>query len=474
MKKSSLLPSSLALTCLAAITWLFANTGGTLPATISVPEASQSGIPNAEHIIFISCDGLRGDTLQVALTNNPSRFPNFVRMRNEGALTYRARTEYGATETIPNHSSMVTGRPIYEPGTTTLSGAVGHGQASNTGSAVNAPSILHNLGGTGSYSYKSSVFDVVHESGRTTAFFFSKDRIDFLSRSWNAANGLNKADTTLYPPTTHLKNRTGKKIDRFSPATGFPTGASAVGDAFVADANTHGLAHFTMLHFIDPDNSVHSIAVANSNPGATATSWETAVQACDTGLGKVLTWLDTNPLKRNCTTIIITADHGGVGGTSAHSVASNVLNYTIPLFIKGPGFKPNTDAYTYFTNRTDPGTVRSTEVLTTLPNQPLRNGDVANLALNLLGLPEVPGSYYKPILMEPTSKALFTSEPAGPSALKFSWPESASALALETSTELQGANWTPVTAGITTASGKHTFTTPNTSGPRGFYRLKRK
>src|SRR5687767_5336990 len=68
-----------------------------------------------QHVIAISVDGLRGDFLQTFVDTAPAEFPNFVRLRNSGASTYHARCDYDFSETVPNHISMITGRPVSQP-----------------------------------------------------------------------------------------------------------------------------------------------------------------------------------------------------------------------------------------------------------------------------------------------------------------------------------------------------------------------
>lgn len=426
-----------------------------------------NGIPLVNHVIFLSIDGFRGDAVNAILDTRPDEFPNLLRLKNGGAATFRARTDYGYTETIPNHSCMVTGRPVFEPGTTTPLGIIGHGQTNNTGAGVTGvSSVIHKLGGTGDYAYKSSVFDVVHESGRPTVFFFSKDRINFLARSYNETFG---ADSTGVPGVVDPARN---KIDRVSPTSGFPANASAVGDAFVADANTNGLAAFTMLHFIDPDTSVHSTAVTTTIPPDALSSYETAIQSCDVGLGKMLAWLDAHPDKKACTTIIVTGDHGGIGGTSSHLDATRVENYTLPFFIYGPGFLAGTDCYAYFSNRSDPGTSRPTDLLTTLPNPPIRNGDVANLATSLLGLPMVPGSYFQPIIVDPVRTNLLSITPMDEGTMEVKWPLSASSYHLESSTDLEAEQWTPVTNNLSVSGASNVHTSALTA-PEVFFRLRK-
>jgi hypothetical protein len=94
--------------------------------------------------------------------------------------------------------------------------------------------------------------------------------------------------------------------------------------------------------------------------------------------------------------VIVTADHGGGEPSSQrHDIPDKVVNYTIPFLVwDNMGIsQPNSNFYTLNTNDyANPGTGRPHY---NQAKQPIRNGDVANLALSLLCLPNVPGSFIK-------------------------------------------------------------------------------
>ena len=64
--------------------------------------------PQVDYVIHISVDGLRGSVIEEL---GPAELPNFYRVRAEGAYTDNARALYENTVTMPNHVSMITGRP---------------------------------------------------------------------------------------------------------------------------------------------------------------------------------------------------------------------------------------------------------------------------------------------------------------------------------------------------------------------------
>jgi hypothetical protein len=68
------------------------------------------------HVIHVSVDGVNASTLESLMDANAGgAFDDWNRLRDEGAHTFNARTDYTHTVTLPNHASMVTGRPVLQP-----------------------------------------------------------------------------------------------------------------------------------------------------------------------------------------------------------------------------------------------------------------------------------------------------------------------------------------------------------------------
>jgi hypothetical protein len=65
------------------------------------------------------------------------------------------------------------------------------------------------------------------------------------------------------------------------------------------------------------------------------------------------------------------------------------VNYRVPFFAWGVGVTPNSNLYTLNPDRLDPGTTRPSY---TDAVPPVRNGEVGNLAAELLGLSPIPDS----------------------------------------------------------------------------------
>src|ERR1700730_11551707 len=66
----------------------------------------------AEYVIQISVDG--GAPAYIQHLIEQGELPNFKRLQSEGASTNNARTDYDFTITLPNHTCMVTGLPVYD------------------------------------------------------------------------------------------------------------------------------------------------------------------------------------------------------------------------------------------------------------------------------------------------------------------------------------------------------------------------
>lgn len=305
----------------------------------------------ADYVIAISVDGLGASYLAGLLYGN--QLPNFQRLQAEGAWTLNARNDVDVTVTLPNHTTILTGRGV--------AGAAGHNWTSNSAPAANV-TLAANKG-----SYVASAYDVAHDNGLSTALFTGKDKFILYPQSYGPAtgaadatgpdNGRAKIDTYVYEPDT-----------------------AALVAGFTA-AMTAAPARFSLLHLADPDSVGH-------DSGWGTRAYNASLKAVDGYLGSVFSLIDSSPTLRGRTAVILTADHGGAG--TDHSAAGEPLDYTIPFFAWGPGI--TADAGLYALNpaaRLDPGTGRPAY---TAAGQPVRNGDTANLALALLNLGPVPGS----------------------------------------------------------------------------------
>ena len=301
-------------------------------AQVAPPAAAASPVTR---VLAISIDGLRSSAItQLGAAGTPT----IHRLMRQGAYTLNARTEREMTVTLPNHTGMVTGRRI-------TASRGGHGVTWNDNRLQ--PRTVHQAAGHN----VSSVFRVVRNAGRTTALFAGKTKFSLFERSWDSA-------ITRY---------------RMRPENGRLTRM----------ARTDLLQHnrgFTFLHLSAPD-------VAGHAHGWNSAAYREAVRATDRRLGMLVRAITGHGRLDKHLVVIVTADHGGSG--RHHGDANRLVNYRVPFLVWGPTVARGASLYALNPDYANPGKRRTTYSET---RQPVRNGDVANLALDLLGLPAVKGS----------------------------------------------------------------------------------
>jgi hypothetical protein len=327
-----------------------------------------------DYVIHVSVDGMRGDLLKDLVANSPAEYPNFHRLRTQSASTYNARSDYFSTDTVLNHVSMITGRPVNQPAG--QANTVHHGFSNN----FPGPNDTIHAHGNPNVPYKSSTFDVVHDHGLSTALYASKTRLEILNRSYNATNGA--ADL--------IGEDDGRaKIDFSMLVDGSSNGITS---ALVSQLRTSP-PNYAFIHLVEPDTVGHQSGWDNLQ-------WNDSVKAIDDRLGAMFAAIDGDANLLGHTAIVLTGDHGGVG--QEHSEPSAYENYNVPLFVWGAGLPANSNLYDLALNRFDPGMGRPDF---DDPNQPWRNGDTGNLALMALGLSPIPGSTMIPTLVPESTSA---------------------------------------------------------------------
>lgn len=314
----------------------------------------------ADHVIHISVDGLHPGHLQRVI--DAGEAPTFKRLQTEGAWTANARTDFTHTITLPNHTSMITGRPVAQP--EGMTGMFSHGYTSN-----NLPRrgvTLHNFA-RGPRHYIASVFDVIHDAGKSTAMYASKDKFIIYEQSYDATGG-----------GEHERGR--DKIDVYhyadEPA---PTYCGLMNEKLIADIATKHF-NYVFVHYRDTDTVGHA-------EGWGSGPYRQAIRSVDGYLAALLRLVETDPVLIGKTTIIVSTDHGGFDRD--HQDPAVADDYTIPFFVWGAGVTPG-DLYAHNIDiRANPGDGRPDY---NAALQPIRNGDGGNLALSLLGLGPIPGS----------------------------------------------------------------------------------
>jgi len=296
------------------------------------------------------------------------KLPNFAALARASASTLNARADYEYTLTLPNHASMLTGRPVsaddHLPNTTH------HGWTSN--SDVDCSVTLHNAGNP-NLRYVASVFDVVHDHGMSTCLYSGKTKFALFANSYNAANGA---------PDTTGEDHGRNKVDRVAimdHRTDLVIN-TAVGDL------AGGVCDFAFIHIADADWVGH-------DQGWGSDAWLYTLDTIDGWIGRIAKFANAAETGEPYD-LVVTADHGGIG--SDHSDATSPINYTIPFYIVGPGLPPGTNLYARTgPRRADPGDTRPRY---SAPLQPVRNADAADVITALLGLPPVPGSFMRDLL----------------------------------------------------------------------------
>jgi predicted AlkP superfamily pyrophosphatase or phosphodiesterase len=324
------------------------------------PATDASSSQRIRHVVLISVDGLRSDRLEAP---HLERLPNFARLM-QGPHTLEARTDAQYTITLPNHIAMVTGRPVLGP--------FGHNWLGNTDPPdVPRGGTLHINKGA----YIASMFDVAHDSGVATSCLVSKSKFWLLQQSYGWLSGA--SDTTG-------EDNGPSKIDGFA----YIENTAALGEAAADRLRRSSARSLDFIHFAAPDSAGHGydwIVAPDSRYFA-------AVREVDAAIGQILRSVDEDADLRGQTAIVLTSDHGGGVPRKTHTDITCPLNFRIPFLIWISESAAPSDLYGLNPGRQKPS--REEIVERDESPQPIRNGDAANAALQLLGLGPIPGSFY--------------------------------------------------------------------------------
>ena len=288
-----------------------------------------------DSVLAISIDGLNPTALQRLGRKGTPKIHAFMRA---GASTLNARTEYEMTVTLPNHTGMVTGRRVDAR-------FGGHGVTWNDDRQ--RPSTVQEAAG----GPVESVFSEITADGGSTALFASKTKFSLWKRSW--PEGIDR--TTIVEDNARLVSRLEGDLARHERT-------------------------FRFLHLSLPDAVGH-------DRGFMSRPYLRAVRRVDRLVGRAVAAVRSDPELAAHTAIVLTSDHGGRG--ASHSDMTSYDNYRVAFMVRGPGVDKGADLYALNPELRDPRRGRPTYDRT---RQPVRNGMVANLSLDLLGLDAVPGS----------------------------------------------------------------------------------
>jgi predicted AlkP superfamily pyrophosphatase or phosphodiesterase len=305
------------------------------PAAKDAISVRSAAAPSVTTVIAVSIDGLNPSAIRKLGARGA---PTLHRLIKRGASTLNARTERELTDTLPNHTGMVTSRRI-----TAAKG--GHGVTWNDDRKQ--PATVQEAAGH----RVASVFSVIHRADLKTAMFASKTKFSLFERSWDRAIDR----STIRPANARLVRLLRHDIAN----------------------KTRG---FRFVHLSAPD-------VAGHAHGFMSPAYLDAVRATDRLLGKVVKSIQADDTLAGNTVLVVTADHGGKGAN--HRDPTKLANYRIPFIVWGPGVDHGADLYDLNPDYADPGRKRTTYAS---GRQPVRNGDVANLVTDLLGLDPLAGS----------------------------------------------------------------------------------
>lgn len=288
-----------------------------------------------DSVLAISIDGLNPTALQELGRRGTPAIHAFMRA---GASTLNGRTEYEMTVTLPNHTGMVTGRRVDAR-------FGGHGVTWNDDRL--RPATVQAAAGEP----VASVFSEISDAGGSTALFASKTKFSLWERSW--PDGIDR--TTIIEDNGRLVSRLEGDLARNDRA-------------------------FRFLHLSLPDAVGH-------DRGFMSRPYLRAVRRVDRLVGRAVAAVESDPELAAHTAIVLTSDHGGRG--ASHSDMTRYANYRVAFMVRGPGVERRADLYALNPELRDPRRGRPSY---DRARQPVRNGMVANLSLDLLGLGAVPDS----------------------------------------------------------------------------------
>ncbi|MBE7323746.1 alkaline phosphatase family protein [Nocardioides sp. Y6] len=308
-----------------------------VPSPGAPQPVTRTADPATGSVLVISVDGLSPRALTQL---GRAGAPHLHRFLRQGASTRNARTVVESTSTLPNHTSMVTGRRVD-------ASTGGHGVTWNHTAQAEAETV-HRAAGE----HVDSLFTTLDAAGAESAVFVGKPKFRLWQRSW------------------------GRTIDRMTVRRDDARLARAVR----RDLRRHR-RELRFWHVATPDRAGH-------RAGFRSRRYLAAVEQVDAMLGRLLRTL-RRPGLRGTVTVLLTSDHGAHAGRS-HDDEATRGNQRVIFAALGPGVSRGADLYALNSDhrrapgRSQPG--YDAEV------PPVRNAEVANLALDLLGLPAVADS----------------------------------------------------------------------------------
>jgi hypothetical protein len=300
------------------------------------------------HVVVLALDGLTSRAL--AKAESSGQAPHLQGMVDAGASTLNARTEVESASRVANLGGILTGRPV-DPAL----GGTGIGWPGTTRGPVSS---------TAGH-YVASMFDVVHDYGRSTAFYSSRGDADVLASSWQATYG----DTDRFG-LDDGRNKIGRYVRTHSD----DDTVSALVSKLAGRPAT-----LSVVQLVRPN-------VVGRTFGFRSAQYAEAVGEVDRSVGRVQAAIAGNPRLNGHTLLVVTANRGGTGKKVKPTTVPAV--YRVPLLVAGPGVLAGGDLYAMNPTYVRPGATQPDYA----SGRPIRSALVADLVTKALGLPPVRGS----------------------------------------------------------------------------------
>jgi predicted AlkP superfamily pyrophosphatase or phosphodiesterase len=263
-----------------ACAWMLATLASSMAAmAVASAVKPQRPIPEVEHIVLISVDGLRPD---LALRAN---MPTLRGMLRDGSFTFWARTT-DVSITLPSHTSMVTGVSPSKHGVTWNDGGARKGNR---------------------YPLVPTVMEIASRAGYVTAMVAGKSKFAALARP-------------------------GVLTCSFVPAVDVGLVNNEVVVMHTEECIAEYKPNLLFVHLPDVDSAGHRSGWGSAEQIA-------ALEKTDIQVGRIFEALKGAGM-RPSTVVILSADHGGAAHTHG---PNDVRSQEIPWIIDGPGIRPDYD-----------------------------------------------------------------------------------------------------------------------------------
>ena len=304
----------------------------------------------ADHVVVVAVPGLTSTVVRSMGT----QLAELDRLSVNGASTMNARTATESTVADANLMSLLTGRRVFAK-------RGGH----SIGSTKKLPATVHE--GVGQY--VSSIFDLAHNTSRRTSFVASRAQAGLVQRSYNKRSG-GKDPYGVDDGTA--------KIDQVAVLRDDAAAVAWWKEKIGRRAPQLGVIELS------------GVLDEGMSSGFTGEDYQRAVKKLSRRVAAIRRGISSQLEMQGTTLLVVT----GTGGAQKPSGSSRTWeeSYRVPMWVTGPGVPAGSDLYGLNPALTSP----DSNQVGYSGAQPIRVGDVANLAMRTLRLPPVPGSTMDP------------------------------------------------------------------------------